>query len=155
MVFTHLAREKITHFDKRIYKQTTFKPVGLWFAKDYEWIEQLYPDGNDEPICNFYKLEIDMRNILIIDTYEKLINFYKKYRIFEYGFYHINWTQVSNDYQGVYFDNYYEIKNICYFNEMYIELIWFFAIDINSGCLFDISCITKITEINNYVQMNC
>ena len=142
--FYHWSRVTIPNakFDYRSYKQNQYlmKPVGLWFSKNHEWIDWCESEGYgySRETSYVYKLDIKFSNVLIIDTIEKLFWLKSKYGIFK----NINWDQVALDYDGIYFDNYYEIKSHLRTNRLFNEYLWYFGIDVNSGCIFNCRIIT-------------
>lgn len=147
--FYHWARSPIPNGkpDFRVYKQNQYlmKPVGFWFSKNYEWIEWCESEGC---ICSresalTYKLDINFTNVLVIDTIEKLFWLKSKYGIVK----NIDWDKVSNDYDGIYFDNYYEIKSHLRTNRLFNEYLWYFGIDVNSGCIFNCRIIKNFVQI--------
>lgn len=150
-MFYHWTRNKIDKLKPIKYEQNSyFKPSGLWFSKDFEWLE--WCDGSGLGLgsgSRCYELEISFDKFIIIDTFEKLMEFKINYAfVNQWNFDCIDWNKVSEEYDGIYFDNYYLIKSMCERHQhLLMSLTWFYALDINSGCIFNIDCVKKITEI--------
>jgi hypothetical protein len=148
--FYHWSRVPILNvkLDYRTYKQNQYliKPVGLWFSKNYEWIDWCESEGfgySRESSCA-YQLEINFTNVLVINTIEKLSWLKSKYKIYK----NIDWNRVATDYDGIYFDNYYEIKSHLITNKLFNEYLWYFGIDVNSGCIFNCRIIKNLFQVN-------
>lgn len=127
-----------------ITESSLFKPVGLWLANGNDWM-----DASDEMgigTSNYrYKIIVDMSNIIIIDDIEKLIEFVEKYKSSYYGF---DWKRVSEIYKGIYVTNYQRIKQMLSMRHMInFEYTWFFALDISSCCVTDISCVLSVEKL--------
>ncbi len=142
--YYHFSNKQIDKLLPRVYEQQPFilKPSGLWFSKNNEWLEWCESEGYKYTNQSFrYKLEIDFRGILVIDSIDNL-NWFKK--TYSKGN-KIMWTDVATDYDGIYFDNYYEIKGFIRENKRFEEFLWYFGIDVNSGCIFNTRCIKNFT----------
>jgi hypothetical protein len=123
------------------------KPNGLWYEVDNDWVRWC---SNEEPDwVRKYDIiiDVDLANILVVDTYEKGIEFQIRFgveRFDENGFYTINWYEVSKAYKGI------EIPNI---EEVYRDKLlyqdWIYTWQVNSGCIWDLSA------IKNYTVKNC
>jgi len=122
--YIHLSNKLINliHDEKpNKLNNAMLKPKGLWFSKNNEW----------EEFCNstgwtyLYKYELDV----------DFDNFVKKYSNTKTTC--IKWNTVLKDYSGIYFDNYLELKQYVFDTKQFdIQYTWFFAVDINSGCIF-------------------
>ena len=97
---------------------------------------------------NCYQLDINMENFIVIDEIDKLIKFQYEYGIKE-GYFknYINWAKVKEKYDGIFFDNYQKIKLECNKHNKLHELIWFYAIDVSSGCIFNVECIKCLAKL--------
>jgi len=146
--FYHWSHIPIEKIEDRIYSQTapSLKSKGFWFSKNTEWIDWCESSEccYSKDSAHMYKLNIDFSNVLIIDTLEKLTAFQSKYSD-RYGKY-INWNAVTTDYSGIYFDNYQEIKSNLSSGQQLLTFSWYFAIDVNSGCIFDCEIIKKFVQ---------
>lgn len=126
------------------------KPSGIWYEiKDKGLIWSFYNDygwGN-----HIYDLQLsDDINILHIKTNEDLQNLNEKYnkKICD-GMSVIDWTKISEQYDGIEFNNYNEVKNNV-MNEISLNFIWFFGIDFDSGCIWNLKKIKKISYWDKY-----
>ncbi len=152
--YFHYSTEPFTlKFKKYIQNEDSAKPEGLWFSKNTEWIdwcesEELFL-SKDSAIVN--ELSIDFTNILVIDSIEKLKWLSSKFCLDNIIFHGINidWCKVASQYDGVYFDNYYSIQEQLRAENLFHEYLWYFTVDINSGCIFTTDKIIKINQVNN------
>jgi len=151
IIFTHLSNnilESIYDTKPKKSDNIELKPSGLWFSKNNEWKE--FCDSEDFlKYQHEYRLEIDFENFLIIDTIEKLDDFVKKY--FNKKNNCIEWKQIVEKYNGIYFDNYTQVKKYMYehhkiFNFTYS---WFLSVDVNSGCIFKGSSVKSFSLTNS------
>ena len=149
--YYHYTDKIIEILDHKKYKQNNYKPSGLWFSKNNEWYEWCISEGfNISGLNNKYELGIDFEDILIIDTIDKLINFNDEYSICSSSsIMTIDWLNISTKYKGIFFDNYLNIKHYLSINDLMYKFIWYYAIDVSSGCIFDISAI-KSFQITQY-----
>lgn len=127
----------------KTYKQIIWgKPNGLWFTPNDEWKEYCEENELSDWVGqNDFKLKINSTNFLIIETVNELIEFNKKFGIVdEYRMNVINWKHVSNQYDGIFINNYNDImKNIDYIKHM-----WLCHWDVNSGCVWNLKTIQQI-----------
>ncbi len=137
--FTHLSKKPINSIhDEKPCKSnnSALKPKGLWFSKNNEWEEFCIGAGwtnNYE-----YELEIDFDNFLIIDTIEKLEQLIEKY--YNPKTTCIKWNLIVKKYNGIYFNNYHSILNYVRSKSIFdLKYIWFYSVDVNSGCIFKAS----------------
>lgn len=152
-MFYHWSNNKIKQLKKIEYKQYIgFKPKGLWFSKDFDWFRWCIKNGmfiDESSYC--YQLDISLNKFKIIDTIEKLLDFQSTYKYQEgvlNKLEYINWKKVSEDFDGIFFDNYVEIKLQCNSRGLINKLTWFYGIDVSSGVIFNIDCIKKFENIN-------
>ena len=120
-------------------EEFTIKPSGLWYQIEDSNFTQ-FPDmifGNYS-----HSLEVNMEKILLIDTVEKLKNFLDKYKkICPYNdILYIDWDKVYKDYNGIEFRNYYDIKTKVK-SHHYVKYMWFYTIDLDSGCIWNLQSI--------------
>ena len=124
----------------RTYQQSIdMKPNGLWYSFNNEWenfckIQQLEWVGK-----NNFHLEIDYSKILLIENKTDLIEFILKYSKKLYAMDMIDWNKVSNDYSGIELKNYFTYRRMC---------MWLYSWDMDSGCIWDLSIIKNIKELN-------
>ncbi len=148
--FFHLSKNLITEVynvpeDKNSFSYDQIKPNGLWFGKNDEWDNFIkYTDSELFKYSYKYELEINFNNFLIINNIDKLDDLIKKY--WKSSQYSINWKRISEEYDGIYFDNYWNIYECVKWN-CNRQIIWFTSLDASSGCIFKASCVKLISEI--------
>ena len=148
---TNISIKKL-NLNQKYSKTDTFslKPRGLWYSIDKEWID--WCKGNIPNWIKKYNIELEIKEdeILIIKSLEDLENLQSKYKLEvseSLAFInYIDWNQVSKDYKGIEFQNYWKIKNEIMWCEDCIN-IFYSSLDCSSGCIWDLSCITKQTLI--------
>lgn len=148
-MFLHWTNKPIDKLEPRNYIQQHFKPSGFWFSKDKEWLEWCLEESmfiGENSYC--YQLDIDMKNFIQIDTFDKLIQFQELYEQ-KHGINknYIDWNKIKEKYDGIFFDNYKQIKLECNKLRLLNKLIWFYGIDVSSGCIFNVDCIKGFTKI--------
>ena len=120
--------EKPLVLEKRNYVQRLgMKPVGFWYGigrAGHEWVESEMPHWMGE-----FNYEVDPGEsaILVIGSAEELDRFTRKYGR---GEYHIDWTRVSEIYDGIEINPYQWSRRH--------ELMWYYGWDIASGCLWNL-----------------
>jgi hypothetical protein len=124
------------------------KPSGLWYQFNNSWINLCIKNNKDAEhmgrkphhafeIKNYnITLDVDLSEIIILDTPEKVIEFSEKYGN---GVFFIKWNDVANDYKGIEIPNYKSVSRYKWMNS------W----DISSGCIWDLSA------IKNYKVNDC
>jgi len=141
---------------KKYINNGSTKPNGLWYEIDNDWV-RFCAMGNVEWMRKYdITLDIDFSNILILDTYEKAIEFRKRYKVpmkqfahisdpdfLEYT-YHLNWGEVGKQYKGIEIPN---IENVKQGDIMADD--WLYSWDVDSGCIWDLSA------IKNYKVVDC
>jgi hypothetical protein len=130
----------------RTYSQgQELKPRGLWYAIDNEWIE--WCEGNtDGWIKNgIIELEIDISKMLIVETAEQLREFFDKfnYEVCK-GIRYIDWGKIAQNYSGLEIRNYHNLK--CGNAIPMMDSTWFWAWDVSSGCVWDLSIIKSFSH---------
>jgi len=125
-----------------------FKPNGFWYSIDGDWEEWLRGEdwldrlGNQE-----FKFELNYKSIYVIEDMKDLLHLDK-----EYGFNlipesptsdirQIDWVKLAKDYNGIEFRNYRSMRSAVMWGNteerLYIKLLWFTAIDCESGCIWN------------------
>lgn len=127
-----------------------YKPYGLWYQINNSWIDWCQGNWPNRVGKNNFKISLDLKNILILDTAKKLKDFNDKYKTIvftmpEYNleFNVIDWNSVKKDYKGIEIRNYHKIKNkgFAFFS---ISFVWFLGWDVDSGCIWDLTAIKNI-----------
>lgn len=113
------------------------KPVGLWYSINYEWLE--WCRDNFSIHKEILEIEIDLSNVLVIDSVLKLKSLIEEFGYFIVeGVKYIDWQKLSKRYSGIEFVNYTEIRN----QLSVLDLpTWFYGLDVSSGCIWDLSVI--------------
>ena len=151
------------------FSHSDIKPKGIWY-ECYNWRENrsyqknleiygsyLYDEDIEEYLKyeEFYKkydrdyeLFLDYSNILVIDTYDKLLDFNKTY--YDDSYKKIDWAFVSDHYDGIECcTNYYEIRNILDWRDNFAfnSSLWFSQLDIPSGCIWNENAVVNYSLI--------
>lgn len=132
-------RELPTYLKKTLaVPQMGLLPKGFWFYKNSEWIDWCSENNCLDESTNYcYRIAVDFSNILVIDTFEKLNDFCDRFSRKDNS---IDWYFVQKFYKGVYFDNYQQIRHKI--KELDVNsMIWYNAIDVCSGCIFNTSTV--------------
>lgn len=150
-MYYHFTPEILTKEDLKDVKRQRidFKPKGLWLSYDEEWLEFSLDMPHPEQISswNTYEVEIDQKNLLQVDSYEKAKEVAENYSRGESnGIKLINWNMVARDYDGIVVSNYQEIMEK--FNkELYktksVKYAWIQTFDINCACIWKPSKVVK------------
>ncbi len=137
----------ITLINSKHYLQNgNFKPNGLWYGIDNEWLDWCYSEMPHWIKKYLFKLDIDTTNILIISNKDELDRFCKVYeRIIFDKLVEINWEKVRNDYKGIEITNYYNLKwnN----NLSFQSLTWFCSWDVSGGCIWDLRALKSFDKV--------
>lgn len=129
-----------------------YKPRGLWYSIDDEWKEWCQNQMPQWINPNWFSLDLDMGGILVIQSVSDLLRFEKRYKIVE-PYPKINWESVKKDYLGVEIQNYYCLKTFSDFSPGKLrDYMWLYGWDINSGCIWDLSCIRSIQLVNDQYE---
>lgn len=141
----------------------SLKPQGLWY-ECYNWRENRsywknhdmfqsssYDEDDYLKYKKFYKkydrdyeVILDYSNILVIDTYDKLLDFTSKYLDNIYKL--IDWNFIAYRFDGIECcNNYYDIRSKI--NPSDSRFTWFHALDIPSGCIWNEDAIVSCSLI--------
>lgn len=125
--------------------ETDFKPKGLWYAIDDEWL-QWCSDNMVHWIKKYlFELDIDISQLLIISTQKELNIFNEKYKLNLYErIGSINWDSVKKDYKGIEIINYNNLKYSHYNDNTFYS--YFYGWDVSGGCIWDLSIINNTTK---------
>jgi len=133
-------------FTYNYVQSNKMKPVGLWYSINYEWLE--WCRDNFRIHKEILEIEIDLSNVLVIDSVSKLKSLIREFGYFIVeGVKYIDWRKLSKRYSGIEFVNYNEIRN----QLSILDLpTWFYRLDVSSGCIWDLSVIKnyKHRELN-------
>lgn len=126
------------------------KPYGLWYQINDSWIDWCNSNWSSNIGKNNFKIQLDLKNVLIIDTAKKLKDFNNKYKVTFFvipehnlEFNIVDWNKVNKDYKGIEIRNYHKIKNMG-FRFFSISFVWFLGWDVDSGCIWDLTAVKNI-----------
>jgi hypothetical protein len=131
-IWLHYTSNKIEVI-KNIFNQFDYiKPSGLWGSYNDEWLKWCHNNGIATfDTDNYYLYEIKLKqhaNILIIDSFDTYLT------LLGYGKM-LDWNKVKNDYDGVAFLNYPQIKKDMFNKNLMDTMIC--ALDINCCCIWN------------------
>ena len=84
-----------------------------------------------------------MSDILIISNNDELDTFCNTYSTEAEPLNPIDWQKVSEDYKGIELINYQSLKASLTQVDQFLTRIWVTAWDVNGGCIWDMSVISK------------
>lgn len=126
------------------------KPKGLWYAIGGSWIDWCIGEEFGGIGKYVYDIELDPKaNIKFVNTEDEVFAFSKKYRRTD-SFYanfpsvYIDWQRVIRDYDGV------EINPYFYSLRFAHDLMWYYAWDVPSGCIWKAKTKKKVTLLAKY-----
>lgn len=141
------------------YKQTARyefrKPNGLWYQFGREWQMNVYDTWNREFVYK-HELIIDRSDICCIADMDQLKKFINEFKV-NIGnvFFSVDWKKIVQEYKGVEFTNYHQIKHDSFEIINDIDdlglLNWYWTIEVNSGCIWDLSAIHS----TNRIKLSC
>jgi hypothetical protein len=138
-------------------KDTDFKPRGLWYAIDNEWLEWCLDNMSHWIKENVFELEIDISKIIVISNKTELNNFIKKFTEVKYECLEtINWNLVKEEYNGIEIVNYNHLKYNIGYQSFHNFPTWFYGWDVSGGCIWNLSIIKDIKkyETNKLQSIN-
>ncbi len=121
------------------------KPRGLWYALDNDWLRWLRAEQMDWVQPNDFLLEIDKSRMIVLNTYEDYIQFTHKYikPLCDGIYICIDWIKVAEDYAGIEMPSYDRVRRTTYSFNPDNSLDWIRGWDVKSGCIWDLSIISK------------
>lgn len=156
------------------------KPNGFWLSYNDAWLEwcenaEFFTFGPEHYFVHYFNIDYERDKILTISTFDELINFTEKYSCISkdltdsldginYVKWHIDWEKVAEQFNGIAFLNYNEIKSLIRrgltrdilierkmidINTKFYEAIftWYLIIDCSSACIFNVDILNcKRTE---------
>lgn len=120
----------------------SFKPHGIWYSIGSEWVEWLQDNMPSRLGKHNYSLDVDEGRLLVIKDLVKLNEFAEQYQHEKSDRYNhiVDWRKVADQYAGIEIQNYHAIKWAL--TNMYT---WFYAWDVSSGCIWDLTAIKNYT----------
>jgi len=134
--------KEISLHQKYAPEKVSFKPSGLWYALNLEWVEWCESEMPHWVKQYNIKIEIDESKMLIIKNWNQLMDFIKLYATplsERYLAQQINWRKVIKKHSGIEIVNYHSMKwkN----HHVLMNHMWFYGWDVDSGCIWDLSII--------------
>jgi hypothetical protein len=129
-----------------------WKPLGLWYATDWEWLEWVRSEQPDWERPHHFDIEIDPAKVLILARPKDIIRFTDEYGVIrDYGYTqphgfsrscdHIDWPSVARSYSGIEISPYQHSLRLDFF------AAWYYTWDIASGCIWNPDAILGITKV--------
>lgn len=147
---THITKQELNLRSRRQSPNPNHKPKGLWYAIDNDWKEWCKSEWDSWlDKCDFeYELDIDMTNVLLLDSVDAIITFDATYRkdLVPNILSMIDWKAVANDYSGI------EISPYQWMLRLDHRISWYYGWDVASGCIWDKNAIKGINRINQRID---
>ena len=129
-VKVHMSRgpiQKLSTFSQGV----EFKPKGLWYDCDKEWMSWISSEMPDWVTgYNYvYTIHLNKSNILELKSEDDILNFTQEYGTASTN--HIDWKKVSSKYAGI------EICPYQWGLRMYEKTRWYYTWDVASGCIWN------------------
>ena len=145
MIFEHICGRSMLVIDDRSYNHQSRwdKPDGLWLSvkgSDPDWrewcaMEQFYTFK--EPVGYVHQVDVDLSNVLILDSYEKLKGFHKTFSgagTIERN--RVKWDIVARHWKGIVIAPYQWRARLSYIG-------WYYGWDCGSACIWDTSIVSN------------
>jgi hypothetical protein len=117
-----------------------FKPKGIWYGIGTDWIDWTRSEMPHWEQENLFKLDINTSNVKLIKTMDDIVEFEKEYGMKDgYNKGSIDWNKVAKQYTGIEFYPYLYAARF--------KHLWYYSIDVDSGCIWDKSAIKRITKL--------
>lgn len=127
-----------------------FKPVGLWYGIDGEWLDWCSTEMPDWVRGHLFELELDMERMLVISNHKDLEMFVEAYGI-KVGEHHItiDWNRLAKERAGIEIQNYHDMKwsGIMERGKNVVMHSFFLAWDVSSGCVWDLSAVKEHKKV--------
>ena len=127
-----------------------FKPKGLWFEVDGDWVRWCksdMPDWLEERYKVPYGVEFDPDKVLWLKTARDIDDFTAMYAVplfperLDFRSTTIAWARLTEAYAGL------VIAPYCWRRRMSEHTLWYYGWDCASGCIWDLSVITKFERV--------
>ena len=148
MEYLHYSDTPIITFIDGVKQENLMKPTGLWLSEGSQW--QDWCDSEGFATCNMnncyiYSASINKDRLFVISSLDVLNTLHEKYekknKFFANGY--IDWKEVANDYDGICFENYYEVKKDYFTNSSDFGKTWFLAVDVSGACIWNPSSVVS------------
>ena len=138
----HLSAKPLGPTRRVAQQRTQLKPTGIWYACGYEWIRWLQGEQPDwlAGVRHAYLLDVDARELVVLDTLGKLDDFDAMYGFGGRDREQIDWAAVAQLYGGV---------EICpYQRQRRMSLFWYYAWDVASGVIWSPRALVGAREVD-------
>lgn len=143
MILNHFSSEPFDLDYSRQYKESSFKPNGLWLCEGDEWWAVAISGlRSAEEMKYKTSFKVDISDVVILTNKQEIIEFHKKYKVNNSPIPFpdlLNWEAVKKDYNGILITPYNKIPIL---TEGYCS--WHAAWDLSGGCIWNMHCLEKI-----------
>ena len=155
----HFGKAKITLTDSPLDLKQSYnpeagimnKPAGLWYGCGTAWLDWLETQALDGIGTQVWSLKVDMSKVKSITSEKELQRFSYMYadhsKYSHSGPTTMNWNKASQKFSGieccpypVSSDSKLQMK---FDSKLQMKFLWYFALDVASGCIWDTSSITN------------
>ena len=118
-----------------------FKPIGMWYGIGTEWVDWVRSEMSHWETDNVFKIDINPSKMLFIKNENDVIKLQEQYGVDKFGMgdYKIDWSLVAKDYSGIEFNPYHYALSRKY--------MWYYSIDVASGCIWDKGALKRAQAI--------
>ena len=130
----HMSKKPFELEPRTFTQKVTVKPSGFWYGFGSEWIDWTRNEMPEWTGKYIYDIDTGNTNILQIKTHMELMQFNREYKADVYmkdAGEAIDWKKVASKYGGI------EINP--YQFEARYQYTWYYAWDIASGCVWNLS----------------
>jgi len=138
----HLSAKPLGLARRVTQQRTQLKPTGIWYACGYDWIRWLQGEQPDwlAGVRHAYLLDVDLRELAVLDTLSKLDDFDGTYGFGREHVGQIDWHAVAKLYGGV---------EICpYQRQRRMSLLWYYGWDVASGVIWSPHALVGAQEVD-------
>lgn len=156
MIFQHINGNSVLNIDRRSYDHNlrNDKPGGFWLSvkgsePDWrEWCagEQFYTFN--EPIGYVHEMDVDVTQLLVLNSYERLEKFHNEFAGRGTGLYgrnSVRWNEVANLCKGIVIAPYQWQARLSHIG-------WYYGWDCGSACIWDTSVISNVRCVDSFVK---
>ncbi len=152
MILSHFSTNAFIYTPKFKYSDyLSDKPDGIWLSdesiSEYGWRQ--YCEDNRERLKGLAfetKFRVDTSKLLWLKTFEKLSDFYRKFKMnnksfnaeyLKQRFFNINWPRVKTEFSGILITPYqWKARH---------TFMWYYPWDCASACIWDLSVLTRLS----------
>lgn len=146
IILSHFSKRPFQFESTRAYKQQVqqMKPKGLWLSHEsanHPWSAFCLDAGWRDSLSHRVEFEVDVSDVLIINTDKKLAQFHKSYSNRHDNFLVlIDWEKVASNYAGIIISPY------SYKYRLEIDYMWYYGWDCASGCIWELSALSELSS---------